>query len=340
VVAAALVWNERLSFFSAKKTARYAVVGLLALSLADSAWFIARNPAYPYIYFNPLTGGTQGAYGKFETDYWGVSVRQGIEWMEKQGILKADMPETVVVATNMFYSAQQLLAKYGDKVKVKYLKWERRCDDAWDYGLYPTRFIDGDALATGKWPPDNAVHVVEAGGAPILAVLKDNGKNCALGMASLKLNDWNTAIELLKKEVEAVPDNELAWANLAQAYLNTNQLEEAKAAADKALAISPDDVQANNLIGLYWLNKGDAGKAAAQFESALKNEPSNPAAYYYLATIAQRQGDNQTALNQLMKAIEIAPNFKPAYEFSAMIYEAMGNTGAAQQFRAAMQQIK
>ncbi|MBK8967461.1 MAG: tetratricopeptide repeat protein [Lewinellaceae bacterium] len=340
VVAAALFWKELLTLFSTKKVAQYAVIGVLALSLIDSAWFIARNPAMPYTYFNPVIGGVQGAYGKFETDYWGISTRQGIEWMEQQGILKPDMTETVVVATNMFYSTQQLLAKYGDKVKVKYLKWERRCDDAWDYGLYPTRFIDGDALATGKWPPDNAVHVVKAGGAPILAVLKDNGKNCALGMAALKLSDWPGAIDRLKKEVESVPDNEIAWANLAQAYLNSNQLEEAKAAAEKALAISPDDVQSNNLIGLYWLNKGDPGKAAAQFEGALKTEPSNPAAYYYLATIAQRQGDNQTALNQLMKAIEIAPNFKPAYEFSAMIYEATGNMQAAQQFRAAMQQIK
>jgi tetratricopeptide (TPR) repeat protein len=308
--------------------------------LFDSAFFIAKNPAYPYTYFNPLIGGVEGAYGKFETDYWGVSVRQGIEWMEQQGILHDNMPETVVIATNMYYSAQQLLAKYGDKVKVKYLRWERRCDDAWDYGLYPTRFIDGDALATGKWPPDNAVHIVKASGVPILAVLKDNGKNCALGMAAIKLGDWNGAIEMLRKEVEAVPDNELAWTNLAQAYLNSNQLEQAKEAADKALTISPDDVQANNLLGLYWLNKGDAAKATAQFEAALKKEPSNPAAYYYMATIAQRQGDSQTALNHLRKAIDISPTFKPAYEFSAMIHESLGNTAMAQQFRAVMQQIK
>lgn len=340
VVAAAIFWNDLLDRFSTKKVYQYATYGVIGLLVADSAAFIALNPRIPYVYFNPLTGGTGGAFGKYETDYWGVSVRQGITWMEEQGILKPDMPEMVVIATNMVYPAEKLLAKYGDKVKLKYLKWERRCDDAWDYALYPTRFIDGNALATGKWPPDNAVHVVEAGGAPILAVLKDNGRNCALGMASMKLGDWNGAIDKLKKEVENVPDNELAWAALAQAYLNAEQLEEAKAAADKTLEISPDDVQANNLIGLYWINKGDIDKARMQFEAALKREPSNPAAYYYLATIAQRQGDNQTALNNLRKAIELSPTFRPAYEFSALIYESMGNTAAAQQFRNAMQQIK
>ncbi|TNE69639.1 MAG: tetratricopeptide repeat protein [Bacteroidetes bacterium] len=339
-VAAALFWNELLNLFSGKKVVQYATYGLLALLLSDAAIFIAANPKIPYVYFNPLAGGVKGAYGKYETDYWGVSIRQGIEWMEQQGILKPDMTEKVVIATNMFYPADKLLAKYGDMVKVKYLKWERRCDDVWDYGLFPTRFIDGNTLEKGYWPPDNAAHVIEAGGTPILAILKDSDRNCAFGIAAMKLQDWTGAIDYLRKEVAAVPDNELAWANLAQAYLNSSQLDEAKAAAEKALEISPDDLQANNLLGLYWINKGDVAQAKAQFEQALRREPANPAAYYYLATIAQRQGDNQTALNNLRQAIEIAPTFRPAYEFSALIYESMGNTAAAQQYRAILQQLR
>jgi cytochrome c-type biogenesis protein CcmH/NrfG len=292
------------------------------------------------VYFNPIVGGTAGAYGEYETDYWGVSVRQGIEWMEQQGILRPDMPEMVVIATNMYYSAKQLTAKYGDKVKIKYLKWEKRCDDAWDYALYPTRFLDGGTLQKGMWPPDNAVHLVTAGGAPILAVLKDNGKNCALGMAAAKVGDLQTSIAKLRAEVANVPDNDLAWANLGQAYLNNNQLEDAKAAAEKALEISPDDTQANNLIGMYWMSKNDTGRAKAQFEAAIKKEPSNPAAWYYLAVIAQGQNNTQLALNNLMKAIQIAPNFKAAYEMSAQIYESQGNMQAAQQFRAALGQMR
>lgn len=339
-VAAGLFWNELARIFSNKKALQYAVYGALGLLLADAAAFIALNPKYPYVYFNPIAGGTKGAFGKFETDYWGVSVRQGLEWMEQQGILKQGMDQQVIIATNMAYSAQKLTAKYGDKVRIKYMKWENRCNDAWDYALYPTRFLDGATLQAGKWPPDNAVHIVKAGGAPLLAVLKDNGKNCVLGMAALKVGDMPGAIARLQQEVANVPDNDLAWANLAQAYLNNQQLEEAKAAAEKALQISPDDVQANNLIGMYWMYKTDAAKAKAQFENAIRREPSNPGAYYYLAIIAQSQQDNQTALSNLMKAIQIAPNFKPAYEMSAQIYEAQGDAARAQQFRSAAAQIR
>lgn len=335
-VVAALFWNELFRLLPQQKAVQYgygAVVGLLMLLPAS---FIAANRTMPYVYFNELMGGTQGAFGQYETDYWGISVRQGLEWMEKEGILGPNMQETVVIATNMYYSAKQLTAKYGDKVKVKYLKWEKRCDDAWDYALYPTRFLDGATLQKGKWPPDNTVHLVTAGGAPILAVMKDNGKNCSLGMASYKLNDWPAAIERFKAEVANVPDNDLAWSSLGQAYLSTGMLEEAKAAAEKAMEIAPDDTQANNLIGLYYLNKNDVAHAKSQFELAIRREPSNATAWYFLGDIARRSGDNSTALSNLMKAIQIAPNFKPPYELSAQIYEAQGDRERAQQFRAAI----
>ncbi|MBU6341508.1 MAG: tetratricopeptide repeat protein [Bacteroidetes bacterium] len=339
-LAAGLFWNELTQLFQGKKPLQYAVMAAMGLSIIDAAAFIGMNPQYPYVYFNPMAGGIKGAFGKYETDYWGISTRQGIEWLEKQGILRPDMQETVIIATNMYYSTRQLTAKYGDKVKIKYLKWEKRCDDAWDYALYPTRFLDGATLQKGFWPPDNTVHMVQANGVPLLAVLKDNGRNCALGMAAMKVNDLPNAIELFKKELANVPDNDLAWVNLAQCYINSNLLEEAKAAANKALEISPDDAQANNLIGMYWMYKEDAAKAKAQFELSIKREASNPSAWYYLAIIAKQQNDTQTALNDLMKAIQIAPNFRPAYEMSAQIYEATGNPSAAQQFRAALGQMK
>ena len=65
------------------------------------------------------------------------------------------------------------------------------------------------------------------------------------------------SLAFLQKETAAVPDNDLAWSSLAQAYFNASKLEEAKAAAEKALDISPDDMQASNLLGMYWLQKGD-----------------------------------------------------------------------------------
>ena len=335
-VAAGLFWNELAQLFSGKKAIQYAVYGALGLLVADAGVFIARNPQIPYVYFNPVAGGIGGAFGQYETDYWGISIRQGIEWMEEQGILKPDMEEPVVIATNMLFPMRQFTAKYGDKVKLKYLKWEKRCDDAWDYALYPTRFIEGATLQRGFWPPDNAIHLIRANDTPVLAILKDNGRNCALGMAAYKLNDWQGAVERFEAEVQNVPDNEVAWVNLAQSLMSLNRLDSAKVAAEKVLDIAPNDMQASNLIGLYWLNKNEGEKAKAAFEAAIKKEPSNPGAWYYLAIIAQVSGDNPTAIKHLDKAIQAAPNFRPAYELAARIYEGMGDAAQAKRIRAAM----
>lgn len=336
-VLAGIFWSQLSQTLADKGALRYASIGAFALLLADAGAYIASNPKFPYTYFNPTVGGIHGAYGRYETDYWGVSTRQGCEWLESQGILKPGMTDVVVIATNMYYPVSRYLAKYGDRVKIKYLKWEKRCDDAWDYAIYPTRYIDGSTLQKGFWPPDNAVHIVKAWGTPLLAVLKDNGRNCTLGMAAAKLGDWQGTIQRLEAETKNVPDNDLAWANLGQAYLNADRLEDALAAAQKALDISPDDSQANNLVGLYWMNKNDAGKAKAQFELAIKKEPSNAAAWYYLAIIAQSQNNTDAALANLQKALDVAPNFMPAYQLAAQIYEGMGDMSRANQIRQMMQ---
>jgi hypothetical protein len=350
---AGLFWHELMAFFSSKKAVSYAVAGVLALSLADAGWFIATNPTMPYVYFNPLVGGTQGAYGQFETDYWGVSIRDGLTWMEEQGILNDTMSEQIVIATNMAYSTQKLTHKYGDKVRIKYLKWDKRHDDAWDYALFPTRFIEGPTLTTGKWPPDNAVHIVRAGGAPILAILRDSTKNAPLGLAANKISDFDTAISRLSAEVAQVTDNDLAWNGLAQAYISKAQvlattnrvaadscLELARAAAEKALTITPSAAEANNLIAMYWIEKNDMAKAKAQFELSAKREPDNGAAFYYLALIAYSEQNQQLAMDYLKKTLAVAPMYRPAYELALRIYEESGDTQQAQRIRGMLQRLK
>jgi Tfp pilus assembly protein PilF len=335
-IMAGLFWNQLLVLWKENKGMRYGIMAFFGVLLADAAGFLAMNSKIPYVYFNPLAGGTAGAVGEYETDYWGVSIRQGVEWLEKEGILNDHMDKPVVIATNMHFPLTKHTAKYGDKVIVKYLKYDRRCDDAWDYALYPTRFISGEQLRKKNWPTDNAVHTVMAGGAPILAVLKDSDKNCSLGMASFKTTDYTTAIGYFEKELAAVPDNEIAWGFISSCYLNSGKLEEAKKAAENCIALAPNDMQGNNILGLYYLQLRQVGPAKAQFTNAVKREPQNATAWYYLAAIASQEGDKNAALSYLDKTIKIAPNFESAYDLAASIYESMGNMDQANQIRQMM----
>src|SRR3989338_493332 len=38
---------------------------------------------YQYIYYNELVGGLKGAYGQYETDYWGKAYKEATEWFNK-----------------------------------------------------------------------------------------------------------------------------------------------------------------------------------------------------------------------------------------------------------------
>lgn len=57
------------------------IIGLIIINvLSISIQFFELFP-FQYIYFNELTGGLPGANGKFETDYWGASLKEAAQWL-------------------------------------------------------------------------------------------------------------------------------------------------------------------------------------------------------------------------------------------------------------------
>jgi tetratricopeptide (TPR) repeat protein len=341
IVLATLAWTWLEERFKDRKPVRYAIWGVLVLLMLEPTVFIARNIHYPYVYFNPLIGGVQGAYGEYEMDYWGVSVKQAIDWMEEEGIISEDMEETIRVASSFSYNIQKYLSKkYNGKVKTNYVKYSQRYDKEWDYAIFPSRYVRGPHLREGIWPSSKAVHIVEANGVPLTAVLKAEEKYAFEGQQALMSKDWAKATQAFLQEVEKYPDNELAWLGLANAAVNTQQYPQAISYAEKALGVVPDNVQALYFKGVSQLNSGQLPQAQSTFQEAISVNEDYVAAYYYLALIQQQQGQNQQALGNLQKAIQVNPRFKAAYDLAARIHESMGNTNQAQQIRSQAQQIQ
>ncbi len=76
-LAAGLVF-ERL-FARWRSTAIRALIVLLAV-LPGTAAAVRLHP-YEYVYYNSLAGGTAGAYGRFEMDYWATSMKEVTEYL-------------------------------------------------------------------------------------------------------------------------------------------------------------------------------------------------------------------------------------------------------------------
>lgn len=69
---------DRMFTFLARRGHLIAVgaAGVLAIGVLREVVMMARIHPYQYLAFNSLAGGLQGAYGRFELDYWGVSYKE------------------------------------------------------------------------------------------------------------------------------------------------------------------------------------------------------------------------------------------------------------------------
>ena len=340
VVLAAVAWHFLWHKFKTKKILRYTIIGALVLMMIEPAVFIARNISFPYVYFNPISGGMSAAFGQYETDYWGLSVKQAVNWMEEQGILKEDMPEKIYIATNFHYQLDKYLkGKYKGKAIAVYRRYRERYNSNWDYGIFLSRFVRGSHLRNGTWPPKKTIHTIDANNTPLLTILKKVDDNPFKGQDAIKKRDWQGAINYLTAEVANFPDNELAWLGLGNAYLNLGDLPKAKEALDKCLGIEPESLGALNYIGLYHIRNGNIGEAEKAFKSTINLESKNAFGYYYLAIIENQRKNTDAALKYARSAIEANGKFKPAYNLSAQLYEAKGDPATAKKFRDAMARI-
>jgi hypothetical protein len=65
------------------KTLKIAVTVLFVMCLVPIAVDMVQLHPYQYLYYNRLSGGLASANGRYETDYWGLSVREAIGWLNE-----------------------------------------------------------------------------------------------------------------------------------------------------------------------------------------------------------------------------------------------------------------
>jgi hypothetical protein len=83
-----------------------AVLVALVFCLDPLTGLVRLHP-YQYIYFNRFVGGLKGIEGRFETDYWGLALRETAEWVNRnrsllksRGVLKVFVPHNCAEPTS------------------------------------------------------------------------------------------------------------------------------------------------------------------------------------------------------------------------------------------------
>jgi tetratricopeptide (TPR) repeat protein len=351
VIIASVGWYTLIKWTAEKqsKAVMYVAIAALGLTALEPAIFIARNHHYPYVYFNPIAGGVSGAFGKFELDYWGTSIKQGVEWLDKEGVFdQATEEEPVVLATNSYYVATAYTAHYGKKVKLVYTRYYSRDQLDWDYAIFTSRFLNPKQMQIGNWPLDSKViHNIKANNTPLLAIMKEENKYAMQGWQLSKQKKLQEAINFYLQEKEAHPTNEVAYLRLASLYLNAGNLPKAKEMADKALEISPEWDQGYYVKGVVLYNDGKRNnqpqlveEAKQLYVKAIKVNKLFSAANQQLAVIAVDEGRFQDAVYYLEEFLQNSKPSKQIYSFAAQIYEKAGYKAKADQFKAAAAQMK
>lgn len=84
------------------------------------------------------------------------------------------------------------------------------------------------------------------------------------GVKAVKAGDYQRALDLLHKVVQAEPRNADAWNYIGFSERNLGRFDPSLAAYQKALAINPNHPGANEYLGELYLKLGDPEKARQQ----------------------------------------------------------------------------
>jgi tetratricopeptide (TPR) repeat protein len=107
------------------------------------------------------------------------------------------------------------------------------------------------------------------------------------GESIAQRGDWAGASDLFFKASSIDPSNELGFYDLGIAYLHLNQLEKAKIAEERAVAINPKFANAQIQLATVLARLGENEPAVDHLRQALTLEPNNETAKHNLETLSK-----------------------------------------------------
>lgn len=126
-----------------------------------------------------------------------------------------------------------------------------------------------------------------------------------IGLAQYNLMDFADAVDALRRETGAHPDDADAWALLATTHLRLNHWQKSKDAFTRFLALHPEDVESLLAVGHCEVELHDNDAAIQTLKHVLSLDPRLLNAHFYLSRAYAATGDmnaaqREAALHHLM----------------------------------------
>ncbi|MFN8208159.1 MAG: tetratricopeptide repeat protein [Bacteroidales bacterium] len=319
---------------------KYAVVLIFAGLAFHPLRFTVVNHPFEYIYYNEIIGGVNKAYGKYETDYYYHSIREGCNWLRKEIEPRLKAGEKIKVASNFSLSVLYYLRDLKDQVTVVYIRYYDKGDIDWDYAIVANSYMNPAQLKSGKFPPKHTIHTIDVDKIPVCAIIQRTSKADYQGLRMLDQGRYEEGKVLLKKALEDNMDNETALMGIARAYIESNRPDSSLAYLGHLLKVYPDYDKGLNLLGIAYMNMNQLDKAFSIFERIVKVNPKFAAAYHNLGLIYMQNGNLNMAMNYFQNSINVNRGYKPSYLALAEALKRMGRNAESNQVLEFAKQLK
>jgi hypothetical protein len=269
--------------------------------------FMILNSRYSYLYYNQLVGGLKGAYGRYDTDYYFVSLKDGTEWLINY--LNEKKVETPVKVRANF-SVKWFFRDYPE-IQNDYFRNEERSIYDWDYAIITNRYISPYQLNNKSWPPENTIKVIYVDEVPICAVLERKSKDDFYGYEALKEGRTKEALKFFEQALRVNDKDEMIYYNFASALYDDGQSEKADSALKKCLEINPGFDLALMYLGNIAVAQNRPVRAIEYYEKVIAANRKYFEAYVELAKLVVIN-DVMKARGLLRTCLTINPGYKPA----------------------------
>jgi serine/threonine protein kinase/tetratricopeptide (TPR) repeat protein len=151
-----------------------------------------------------------------------------------------------------------------------------------------------------------------------------------LSLEALLKEDWDLAINYLKRLIRLNPDNIKAHNDLGMVYYQRKMMyDEGIAEFQKVLELDPQGVTHRasftyNVLGYAYLRKGDREKALGAFKKYVALLPNQAYPLDCLGEFYCSIGDYDRAIENLQRALELKPDFPLTYVNLGHTYSAKG----------------
>lgn len=291
-----------------KPLVRGAGILILAIMAVHPLKFMAASHPYYYLYYNELTGGLKGAYGKYETDYYYHTMRSGAEWLEKY-LDENEVKGRVVVGSN--FPVSWYLRKLSE-VRFQYFTWQQRSDVDWDYAIIGNSYIRPEQLKKNHFPPEGTIHTVKVDGVPVCAVVARISKLALNGSRAFENEDYNQAVEYYRGALKFYKKDEHIWYKLAKSLILSGRNQEALDAVKQALAINEIYEPALMLAGQLKMEREEYQTAREDFVKLIEANKKYFNAYVELAKVLMKEGKPDEARETLKACLRINSRYRPA----------------------------